>query len=140
MRYAEVDIELDADSCYRHLCDVESIPAWLDRVSEVRVLERDPSGRATVAEFIGGRGSAGILYTLSYDYDDAARCVSWRIREASLRDLDGEARISSLGDERCHLRYGLHASSLVLQGGSLRLEDEAPEAAAESFRRWVQSR
>ncbi len=138
MRYAEIEIAADAAHCYRLLCDVESVPCWLDAVADVQPLERDDQGRVTVARFISGQGSAGISYDLVYRYDEPHLALRWRIRESTLRELEGEASIAPLGPDRCRLRYGIHASTLSFQEGKLRLAEETPEHAAESFRRWAE--
>lgn len=139
MRYVEVKIAVDADDCYRRLCDIESVPQWVPAVAEVRVRKRDDAGRICEAQFIGGRGSIGMSYVLTYTYDDANRALRWQIDDAALRELEGEAQVSDRGAGRCVLRYGLHASTLSFRGGGLHLEDEVPEEVAESFRRWVET-
>jgi len=138
MRYAEVEIAADAAHCYRLLCDIESLPRWLDSVADVQVLERDEKGRVTVARFISGHGSAGISYELVYDYDEPHRLLRWHIRESTLRELEGEASLEPLGPNRCRLRYGIHSSTLSFRDGKLHLADEPPEQAAEHFRRWAE--
>jgi len=139
MRYVEVEVAVDADDCYRRLCDIEAVPRWVPAVAEVRVRKRDDAGRIYEAQFIGGRGSLGISYVLTYTYDDARRVLRWRIDDAALRELEGEAHVNDRGPGGCVLRYGLHASTLSFRGGGLHLEDEVPEEVAESFRRWVET-
>lgn len=138
MRYAEVEIASDAEHCYRLLCDIESVPRWLEAVADIQVIERDDQGRVTIARFISGHGSAGISYDLVYEYDEPHHTLRWRIRESTLRELEGEASLTPLGPDRCRLRYGIHSSTLSFRDGKLHLAEETPEQAAESFRRWAE--
>lgn len=138
LRYIELDIDVDADTCYRLLCDIDSVPRWVEGVTDVRILERDDAGRAVLARFVGGDASTPTAYTLRYGYDDERRTVRWRIEDANLRDLDGEAVVTALAPRRCRLRYGLHASTLVFRATGVGLQDESPERAADAFRRWAE--
>jgi ribosome-associated toxin RatA of RatAB toxin-antitoxin module len=140
MRTAEAEIDRDAETCYALLSDVARIPEWLLTVSEVRVLDVDARGRVTRAWFLGGSASTPHAYCLRYEHDEQARALRWRIEDATLRDLDGEAEIVPITDGRCRLRYRLHASTLELEGGQLRIHDEAPEPVVQAFRQWAEGR
>jgi ribosome-associated toxin RatA of RatAB toxin-antitoxin module len=138
MRATEAEIARDADACYALLGDIARIPEWFPAVNAVRVLETDERGRATRAWFMGGSATTPYAYQLRYEHDDATRTLRWRIEDATLRDLDGEAEIVALAPGRCRLRYRIHASTLDLDGGRVRIRDEAPEPVAEAFRRWAE--
>jgi hypothetical protein len=140
LRWCEVEIDRDVDDCWRLLCEIDRIPDWVPGVTDVRVTERDDHGRASVAHFIGGRGSGAFAYVLRYSHDDATHTQRWRIEDSTLRDLDGEARVIRTGYDRCRLYYGIHASTAIIAAGAILLRDEAPDPVAESFRTWAESR
>jgi ribosome-associated toxin RatA of RatAB toxin-antitoxin module len=138
VRTVEIEIARDAGECFALLADPARIPEWVPGVSSARVVTTDERGRPTRVWFMGAVASAPYSYLLAYDFDDAGRTMRWRIEDATLRDLDGEAQIVETAPGRCRLRYRLHASRLILADGQVQVRDETPEPVVEAFKRWAE--
>ena len=73
----------------------------------VRVLGRNPGGRAARAAFIARLQNSAIAYTLFYRYDDAQRSVAWGTDPGSLTLVSGRAQFIPLGDRATLMQYQL---------------------------------
>lgn len=140
--YIDLEVGRSADDAYQLLCDIERVPDWVPGVASVRVLERDPTGRITRAQFVGMPSRASFAYELAYTYDDAARTLRWESADTTLRELSGEVIVTEAGPERARIAYGLWATTPDMLPGwaQLALREEAPAPIGEAFRRWAESR
>jgi uncharacterized membrane protein len=86
--------------CWETLTEFESYPEWAADLKEVKVLERDPEGRALVVEFRAAAMGRSTTYRLRYDYNDAPRKLGWILDEGDIqRELDGAYHLQPAGDD-----------------------------------------
>jgi len=89
---AKERIRIDAtiDQCFATLIDFASYPEWAGDLKEVREVETDSEGRATVVEFRAAAMGRSTTYQLAYDYSAAPARLSWSLVTGDLpRELDG---------------------------------------------------
>src|ERR1700722_8109526 len=85
--------------CLEIVCDVEAYPQWVADVKDVRVLERDNEGRASVVAFRAGAFGRSTSYVLAYDYQGLPEVRSWSQRDGDItRSLDGSYHFVSNPD------------------------------------------
>ena len=95
----QIRIEAPVDRCFATLVDFESYPEWAGDLKEVRVVESDADGRATVVEFRAAAMGRSTTYQLRYDYSGAPNRLAWALVEGDLpRELDGAYVLSAAGD------------------------------------------
>ena len=95
----QIRIEAPVDRCFATLVDFESYPEWAGDLKEVRVVESDGDGRATVVEFRAAAMGRSTTYQLRYDYSGAPNRLAWALVEGDLpRELDGAYVLSAAGD------------------------------------------
>ena len=95
----QIRIEAPVDRCFATLVDFESYPEWAGDLKEVRVVESDADGRATVVEFRAAAMGRSTTYQLRYDYSGAPNRLEWALVEGDLpRELDGAYVLSAAGD------------------------------------------
>jgi uncharacterized membrane protein len=137
LSFADLEIASPVEACWRLLCEVERVPAWVRGVARVVVIEVDGEGRPTLVEFLSMPNRGSVSYRLAYTYDAGARTVRWRSSSAEVRELAGEAVLEELVDGRTRLRYGVRAGAgdRVPSWAASALTDESPAALAEAFRR-----
>lgn len=139
-RVQTATLPVGADEAYDVFCDVHSIRNWVPVVSSVRVLEREPTGRAARVAFLARLEGASIGYTLNYRYYDQDLKVTWTTaRDASTRVV-GRAYFLPLGDRASLMHYEL---SLDIPPGSLPTWDDpffnanAASAVVNDFRDYI---
>ena len=104
----QIRIEADVDRCFATLVDFESYPEWAGDLKEVRVVESDGEGRATVVEFRAAAMGRSTTYRLRYDYADAPNRLSWALVEGDLpRELDGAYVLSPASEGGTDVVYEL---------------------------------
>ena len=75
---------------YAVALDFERYPEWAKDVKEAIVRGRDDQGRATLVEFRASALGRSTRYTLSYDYSDAPKRLSWHLVDGDImRSIDG---------------------------------------------------
>jgi uncharacterized membrane protein len=99
---AKERIRIDApiERCFATLIDFAAYPQWAGDLKEVRVVESDPQGRATVVEFRAAAMGRSTTYQLAYDYSAAPGRLSWSLVTGDLpRELDGAYVLTSASDD-----------------------------------------
>lgn len=140
MAEALIEIARSADAAYACLCDIRAIPHWVRGVARVDVIEEDELGRVAVARFISMPARASVSYALRYRYVVEERRLEWQPAERTERTLEGRAHIVERGPSWCRLSYSLdvkNAASIPMWARTA-LREDSPQAAVESFRRWVE--
>lgn len=103
-----IRIEAPVERCFATLIDFASYPEWAGDLKEVRVVETDAAGRATVVEFRAAAMGRSTTYRLRYDYSDAPNRLSWVLVEGDLpRELDGAYVLSPADGSATEVVYEL---------------------------------
>jgi ribosome-associated toxin RatA of RatAB toxin-antitoxin module len=114
------------DRCIDTVCDVEVYPQWVPDVKDVRVLERDEKGRASVVAFRAAAFGRSTSYVLAYDYSDLPRKVSWSQRDGDItRALDGSYEFIPTDDGGTEVVYELTIDLRVPVPGFVRRRAES---------------
>lgn len=104
----QIRIEAPVDRCFATLVDFASYPEWAGDLKEVRVVESDAEGRATVVEFRAAAMGRSTTYQLQYDYSGAPNRLAWALVEGDLpRELDGAYVLADAGGGATDVVYEL---------------------------------
>jgi carbon monoxide dehydrogenase subunit G len=102
-------IDAPASEVAQVLVDLEKYPTWSSAIKSVEVGERDGAGRPTKATV---KIEAGVLKdraTLSYDYSDFPKSISFSLEEADLMtEMTGKYIIEDNGDDTSKVTYQLN--------------------------------
>ncbi len=94
----KMTVRATPERCFEIAADFERYPQWAADIKEVRVLERDAQGRATMVAFRTAAFGRSTSYTLAYDYAKAPLELSWIEEQGDLtRRLDGAYRFEPSG-------------------------------------------
>jgi len=86
---AEITAEIDAETLFDVVVDLEQYPQWVDGMKRVEVTEVFEDGLPATASFVLQSFGQEIGYVLAYEYDGIAR-VSWTLVESDdVKSLDG---------------------------------------------------
>jgi ribosome-associated toxin RatA of RatAB toxin-antitoxin module len=100
------DIAASPQACFDALTDFESLPLWQGAVRDVRVLERDATGRGTVVEYEVDARFKTVRYRLRQLYDEPRRLASEYLG-GDFRDFCGEWRFEPIAGGRTHAELDL---------------------------------
>ena len=104
---AEITTELDAESLFAVVTDLESYPEWVDGRKSVVVEDGDEDGLPTKARFALQSFGQEITYVLAYSYDGIAR-VGWTLVESDdVKTLDGAYEFFDLEGGGTAVEYSL---------------------------------
>ena len=77
-------ISAPPEKCFAVASDFEKYPQWASDIKEVTVLERDAQGRAQKVEYRASALGRSTHYTLTYDYSEAPKRLSWSLVEGDI--------------------------------------------------------
>jgi ribosome-associated toxin RatA of RatAB toxin-antitoxin module len=100
------EIDASPQACFDALTDFEHLTEWQRAVREVRVLERDETGRAAVVEYVVDARVRSVRYRLRQVYDEPHRLASEYLG-GDFRDFAGEWRFEPLGRARTRAELDL---------------------------------
>jgi ribosome-associated toxin RatA of RatAB toxin-antitoxin module len=66
------------ERCFAVVSDIERYPEWAADIKEVIVNDRDDQGRPVLVTFRVAAFGRSTILTLSYDYSEAPRILSWK--------------------------------------------------------------
>jgi hypothetical protein len=93
-------IRATPDHCFDVLTDFDRYPEWAADIKSVTVAERDDQGRPTQVTFRVAAFGRSTSYTLSYDYAQAPKELSWvQVRGDMTRRLDGRYVLEAHEDD-----------------------------------------
>jgi len=130
------------ERCYRVAADFESYPQWAADVKEVTVDERDEQGKPLVVTYRAAAFGRSTSYTLSYDYGQAPRVLSWMQTKGDLTTkLDGRYEFEQVGDDETQVTYHLEVELKVPIPGFVkrRAETRIRQTALRELRARVES-
>jgi len=111
---ASADVAAPIDAVWAIVQDVERWPAWQDTLGELRALEHDGEGRASVCQMQLDAKITQIKMKLRCDYQPPRR-MSFQRESGDLSSLAGSWQLEDLGDGRTRATYDL----VVNPGGVL---------------------
>ena len=102
------------EQCFAVASDFERYPDWAHDVKEATVVSRDSQGRATEVEFRTSALGRSTHYTLSYDYSQAPRTMSWHMVKGDImRAIDGAYTFSPASGGGTEVTYTLSIELIV---------------------------
>jgi|SRR6478609_1016282 len=113
---ASLSLTIDAppERVWQLATDFESYPAWARDVKEAVIRSSDDEGRATEVEFRASALGRSTHYTLTYDYSEAPKALSWRIvRGDIMRTIDGAYRFEAGDGGGTEVTYDLSIELVV---------------------------
>ena len=115
---AEIDAALD--DVWALVEDVERAPEWQGGLKELRALERDDEGRATLCESETDGKVRTIKSTVRFSYDPPTT-LAWTQEKGELKSVQGSWVLEDLGQGRTRARYELEVDlgrmlGLVIRG------------------------
>jgi len=113
---ASLSLTIDAppERVWQLATDFESYPAWARDVKEAVIRSSDDEGRATEVEFRASALGRSTHSTLTYDYSEAPKALSWRIvRGDIMRTIDGAYRFEAGDGGGTEVTYDLSIELVV---------------------------
>lgn len=92
------------ERCFDVVTDFESYPEWMSTFKDVKVLERDADGRATLVEFRVDAKLREVRYVLRHRLD-RPEAITWDYVEGDAKDVDGSWRFEDAGEGRTRCTY-----------------------------------
>lgn len=109
----QMRIEAPLDDIWGVLTDFERYPDWARDLKDVRILERDEQGRATLVRYRAAAMGRSTSYVLRYDWSDAPHRLPWELVEGDImRVLDGRYELEEV-DGSTELTYHLKVDLVV---------------------------
>ncbi|MDQ1374482.1 MAG: hypothetical protein QOJ09_1820 [Actinomycetota bacterium] len=126
-----MEVGAPPDRCWEVLLDFEHYPEWVGDLKQVEVLQRDEDGRGIVVAFRAAAMGRSTSYTLSYDYSQEPRVLSWVLERGDLmRKLDGSYLFEPVDGERTQVTYHLEAELILPLPGFVKRRAEGRIMAA----------
>jgi ribosome-associated toxin RatA of RatAB toxin-antitoxin module len=115
---AEVDAPLE--QVWALVEDVERAPEWQGGLKEIRALERDDAGHATLCHTEADVKVRTVKATVRFTYDGPTT-LAWRQEKGELKSVDGRWELKDLGGNRTLATYSIEVDlgrmlSLVIRG------------------------
>ena len=139
---AEIDTPLER--VWALIEDVEAAPKWQGGLKEMRGLERDGDGRATLCESETDAKVRTVHSTIRFTYDSPTR-LSWSQEKGDLKSVEGSWKLEDLGDGRTRATYNIDADlgrmlGMVIRGPLVGvLRDMLAVARAGELKKWAES-
>jgi hypothetical protein len=92
-----VEVAAPRDRCFAIAADVDHVPEWHGAMTDVKVIERDDDGRATVVDSEIDASVTKVRMRLRFSYQEPAG-VRWTRESGDLRSLDGSWQFEERGD------------------------------------------
>lgn len=101
-----VEIAAPAERCFAIAADIDHLPEWHGAMTQVKVLERDDEGRATVTDSEMDATVTRVRMRLRFSYDEP-NGLRWTRESGDLRSLDGSWRFEERGHGLTRATYSL---------------------------------
>jgi ribosome-associated toxin RatA of RatAB toxin-antitoxin module len=113
------EIDAPPQACFDALTDFERLPEWQGAVRDVRILERDASGRPSVVEYEVDAAVRRVRYRLRQIYDEP-HVLGSEYLGGDFRDFSGEWRFIALDGGRTRAELDLRIDPGRLVPGPVR--------------------
>ncbi|MCL4313285.1 MAG: SRPBCC family protein [Actinobacteria bacterium] len=112
--------------CYAVAADFERYGEWASDIKEVRILSHDEQGRPQRVHYRAAAFGRSITYTLSYDYSEAPKALSWVQIEGDLTSkLDGRYSFEPTTEGDTEVSYNLEVELKLPIPGFVKRRAEA---------------
>lgn len=101
-----IEISAPLQRCFAIAADLDRVPEWHGAMTDVDVLERDGSGRATVVESEMDASVTRVRMRLRFSYEEP-HAIRWTRESGDLRSLVGFWRFEPRGDALTLATYAL---------------------------------
>ena len=91
-----IDISAPPEKILEVVTNIDSYPDWMSAFKLAKVLERDPEGRPTRAEFEVDARIKQIHYVLEYTY--SSNGISWNSVDGDVKEIAGSYTLEPSGD------------------------------------------
>jgi carbon monoxide dehydrogenase subunit G len=117
---ASAEIEASLERVWEVVADVVAAPQWQGGIDEVRALEQDSEGRATLVETVSDIKVRKLTARVRFHYEGPAR-LRWTQEKGDMKALQGAWELEALGPGRTRATYRLEADTgrvlgLVIRG------------------------
>jgi ribosome-associated toxin RatA of RatAB toxin-antitoxin module len=102
---AEVDFPIER--CWDLVADIEHAPDWQRTLQSVEVRERDPQGRAVLADTVNDAKLRKVRVRVRIEYDEPNRIRFRQVESQDLDDMEGGWELEAMGPKRTHATYSL---------------------------------
>lgn len=139
---AEIDAPLER--VWELIEDVEAAPKWQGGLKEMRGLERDGDGRATLCESGTDAKVRTVHSTIRFTYGGPTT-LTWNQEKGDLKSVEGSWQLEDLGDGRTRATYNIDADlgrmlGMVIRGPLVGvLRDMLAGARAGELKKWAES-
>lgn len=114
-----VEIDAPVEECYAIAADVENAPVWQGSLRDVKVLERDPEGRAALVETESDAKVKTVKTRLRFTYEEPNH-IRWVQEKGDMKSLVGSWHLEDLGGGRTRATYALDSDPGRMLGMLLR--------------------
>ena len=125
---ATVEIDAPLERGWEVVQDVLSAPEWQGGIDQVRALERDSDGRATLVETVSDIKVRRLNARVRFHYEEPSR-LRWTQEKGDMKSLEGAWELEALGRDRARATYKLDADPGRLLGLVIRGPVEAATRA-----------
>jgi ribosome-associated toxin RatA of RatAB toxin-antitoxin module len=99
-----IEIEAGRDRCFEVAADAERYPDWHPVIKSVKVLDRDPDGRAATARLVVDASVSVVTVEVAFSYDPPGS-VECQRQSGDLNELWTRFELSDLNSDRTRLDY-----------------------------------
>jgi ribosome-associated toxin RatA of RatAB toxin-antitoxin module len=125
---ATVEIDAPLERVWEVVEDVLSAPEWQGGIDQMRALERDSDGRATLVETVSDIKVRQLTARVRFHYEGPSR-LRWTQEKGDMKTLEGAWELEALGRDRVRATYKLDADPGRLLGLVIRGPVEAATRA-----------
>jgi len=117
-----MSVTASPEQCFAVVTDIDQYPDWAAPVKEVSIHESDDQGRPVLVTFRTAAFGRSTNYTLSYDYAEAPRVLSWRLTKGDIMTkLDGSYVFDPGEDGGTDITYHLEVELRVPIPGFIKM-------------------
>ena len=122
----KIVVAASPEICYEVAADFERYVEWASDIKEVRVISYDEQGRPQQVHYRAAAFGRSITYTLSYNYNEAPKSLSWVQVEGDLTSkLDGRYSFEPTAEGDTEVSYNLEVELKLPIPGFVKRRAEA---------------
>jgi len=140
---SSAEIDAPIEQVWKAVEDVEKAPDWQGGMKDLRAIETDDQGRATLVETEADAKVTTIKTKVRFAYDGPTR-LSWEQEKGDLKSMVGSWELEDIGDGRTRATYSLEGDTGRVLGMLIRgpvedkLRDFLVNARANELKAYVE--